>query len=82
MKGEASCLLYCWFTVVLTSIILFACSFSAMSVNLAGLKFNGIHREYAKDKVKSDTYFAYSRCIPTNFRCMCERQRTRLSSSL
>lgn len=51
MKDEAKCCVCCWFSVVLTSIILFGCSFTTLDVNQLGLEFNSINRQYSKDKI-------------------------------
>ncbi|CAD7950521.1 unnamed protein product [Amoebophrya sp. A120] len=51
MKSEAQCCLCCWFSVILASVILFACSFTTMDVNNLGLEFNSINRQYNKGKI-------------------------------
>ncbi|CAD7969874.1 unnamed protein product [Amoebophrya sp. A25] len=51
MKDEAKCCMCCWFVVCLTSIILFACSFTILDVNNLGLEFNSINRQYSKEKI-------------------------------
>jgi len=51
MKEEASCCLCCWLVVVITSVILFGCSFTTLEVNKLGLEFDSIHRSYSTDQI-------------------------------
>lgn len=49
--GPVCCALCCWLTTLITSIILFACSFATLDINHVGLRYNTVSKSYDETEI-------------------------------